>query len=92
MTSTTALQARRSLAGSLATFIVVVALLGPPLTGQRVTALMELRHDILMIDREFDRSSMRINPWFTGTATLIQDDVKRAGGTRSKKQLREAVL
>jgi hypothetical protein len=92
MTTPTALQARHSLAGSLATFIVALALLGPPLTGQRVASLMELRHDILMIDREFERSSMRINPMFIRPATLVQEDLRRAGSTRSKTQLREAMF
>jgi hypothetical protein len=39
---------------TLAAFIVVVAVLGPPLTGQAVPALVEMRHGILMIDREFE--------------------------------------
>jgi hypothetical protein len=44
-----------------AAFIVSVAFFGPPLTGQRIPALLELRHDVLMIDREFERSSIPTN-------------------------------
>jgi hypothetical protein len=89
-TSPTALQARHSMAGSFAAFIVVVALLGPPLTGQSIPALMKLRHDILMMDREFERSSIRINPLFIRTTILVQEDLRRAGST--KTQLREVLL
>jgi Na+/phosphate symporter len=92
VTSSTTLQARHSVAGSFAAFIVAVALLGPPLTGQSMPTLMKLRHDILMMDREFERSSMRINPSFIRTTTLVQEDLRRAGSTRSKTQLREAIL
>jgi hypothetical protein len=50
----------RTLPGwTLATTIVVVAVIGPPLTGQRVHALIELRQDVLMIDREVERWSVR---------------------------------
>jgi hypothetical protein len=51
MTNSTALRDTHALAASLATLIVAVALLGPPLTGQRLPTLMELTHDVLMIDR-----------------------------------------
>jgi hypothetical protein len=43
----------------LAVCIVGVAVLGPPLTGQHVPALVEIRHTVLMVDREFER-------WRTG--------------------------
>lgn len=92
ITSPAALQARHSVAGSFAAFIVAVALLGPPLTGQSIPTLMKLRHDILMMDREFERSSMRFNPSFIRAATLVQEDIRRGGSTRSKTQLREALL
>jgi hypothetical protein len=39
---------------ALATIIVLAAVFGPPLTGDSLPALVELRHDVLMIDREFD--------------------------------------
>jgi hypothetical protein len=35
--------------------IVLAAIVGPPLIGHRVPALAVLRHDVLMLDREFDR-------------------------------------
>jgi hypothetical protein len=92
VTSPSAFQARHSLAGSFATFIVAVALLGPPLTGQSIPTLMKLRHDILMMDREFERSSMRTKPPLIRNATLVQEDLRRAGSTGSKTQLREALL
>jgi hypothetical protein len=39
----------------LAAMIVLGAVFGPPLTGQSVPTMVELRHDVLMIDREFER-------------------------------------
>ena len=56
-----------------AAFIVAVAVLGPPLTGQSIPALLEFRHDVLMIDREFERSSIPTNTsssFRTGTLLL----------------------
>jgi len=47
--------ARLSLAWMLAVFVVGVAVFGPPLTGQRIPALVEIRHAVLMIDRELER-------------------------------------
>jgi hypothetical protein len=75
-----------------ATFIVAVALFGPPLTGRGIPALMELRHDILMIDWEFERWSMRTVASLTGTATLVQDDLRRAGSARAKTPFPGGVL
>jgi hypothetical protein len=46
---------------ALATMIVLTAVFGPPLTGQSVPAMLELRHDVLMIDREFERWTIRTN-------------------------------
>jgi hypothetical protein len=60
------------------------------LTGQSIPTLMKFRHDILMMDREFERSSIRINPPFIRNATLVQEDLRRAGST-SKTQPREAM-
>jgi hypothetical protein len=42
-----------------AAFIVAVAVFGPALTGQRIPPMVELRHDVLMIDREFEGWSVR---------------------------------
>jgi len=39
----------------LAVFVAGVAIFGPLLTGQRIPALVEIRHAVLMIDREFER-------------------------------------
>jgi hypothetical protein len=49
---------RALLGWTLATMIVLAAVLGPPLTGQSVPTMVELRHDVLMIDREFERWTM----------------------------------
>jgi hypothetical protein len=46
---------------TLATMIVSAAVFGPPLTGQSIPALVELRHEVLMIDREFERWTIRTN-------------------------------
>lgn len=40
---------------TLATIIVLAAVFGPPLTGQGIPTMVELRHDVLMIDRELER-------------------------------------
>ena len=45
----------------LATMIVLVAVFGPPLTGQSIPTMVEIRHDVLMIDREFERWTMPTN-------------------------------
>jgi hypothetical protein len=61
---------RHLLGWMLAFFLVGVAILGPPLTGQGVRALVEIRHAVLMIDREFEwaADTGRRN---TGAATRI---------------------
>jgi hypothetical protein len=40
--------------------IVLAAILGPPLTGQSVPTAVELRHDVLMIDREVEGLTIQI--------------------------------
>jgi hypothetical protein len=47
-------------AWTLAVAIALAAFLGPPVTGQAVAALLEVRHDVLMLDREFERVSVRL--------------------------------
>jgi hypothetical protein len=44
-----------------ATTVVLAAGLGPPLTGQSVptATVVELRHDVLMIDRELEGLTMQ---------------------------------
>src|SRR5580700_4681902 len=39
--------------------LVLTAVFGPPLTGQTIPTMVELRHDVLMIDREFERWTYR---------------------------------
>ena len=52
----------RALLGLIfAMFIVAVAVFGPPLTGQGNVPVIELRHDVLMIDREFERWTIPTN-------------------------------
>ena len=46
---------------TLATMIVLAAVFGPPLTSQSVPTMVELRHDVLMIDREFERLTIPTN-------------------------------
>ena len=62
---------------TLATLIVLVAVFGPPLTGQSIRTMVELRHDVLMIDGEFERWSVRTNPSAAPTSVLIYDDLIR---------------
>jgi hypothetical protein len=72
----------------VATVLVVLAVFGPPLTGQSIAALVELRHDILTMDREFERSSTRL------ADAIISDDLSRAGSKNiwSKTQFRGGVM
>lgn len=63
----------------VAVSLVAVACFGPPLTGQSIPALMELRHNILMVDREFERWSMRTNPSLNGASMLAEPDQPPAG-------------
>jgi len=69
---------------------VLAALAGPPFTGQSIPALMEFRHNILMIDWEFERLSIRTNT--AETTTLGQDDLRRVESAQSKTQVRGGVL
>jgi hypothetical protein len=61
-----------------ATFLVAVAVFGPPLTGQSTRPMVELRHDVLMIDREFERWSVRTNKSSGPTGAPIYDNLGRA--------------
>ena len=81
----------RALAGwTLAAAIVLTALSGPPLTGESIPTLMELRHNILMLDREFERLSIPIAA--TISSAPAQSDVGRAGNTQSKAPFRGGAL
>ena len=66
-----------------AAIIVIVAVLGPPLTGQGIPTLIELRHDILMIDREFERSFIR-SEYARSESPLVQIDYLRPGERASR--------
>lgn len=70
-------KARRGLVGwILAASLVAVAVFGPPLTGQSIPTLVELRHDILTIDREFERLSMRTRSSFQ-TGAFVREGLGR---------------
>ena len=47
-------------AWALAAAIALTAVLGPPATGQTVAGLVELRHEVLMLDRELERVALRL--------------------------------
>jgi hypothetical protein len=47
-------------AWTLAFAVALAAFLGPPVTRQAVAALLEVRHGVLMLDREFERVSVRL--------------------------------
>jgi len=57
----------------LAVSIVGVAVVGPSLTGKRNPALVDIRHAILMIDREFEWWPARAA--MNGAATMIFAEV-----------------
>jgi len=46
-------------AWSLAAALALAAILGPPATRQAAAGLIELRHEVLMLDRELDRLAVR---------------------------------
>jgi hypothetical protein len=53
--------AQALLGWTFAMMLVLAAVLGPPLTGQTIPTMVELRHDVLMIDREFERWTISTN-------------------------------
>jgi hypothetical protein len=71
-----------------AMFIVAVAVLGPPLTGQSNVPMIELRHDVLMIDREFERWPGLLNRSFRPASGLIIDELGRPGSKKAASKLR----
>ena len=74
-----------------ATFVVAAAVFGPPLAGPGVPSLRELRHAVLMIDREFERWSIRNGAQSPGTDTVLLDNDFRAGSARLKTGIGEGV-
>lgn len=65
------LRVRHSGGGLLAILFVASGLLGATLAGQRLPALVELRHNILMIDKEFDRLAVRKSATLARTAAEV---------------------
>jgi hypothetical protein len=53
--------AQALLGWAFATMLVLAAVFGPPLTSQTIPTMVELRHDVLMIDREFERWTIPTN-------------------------------
>ena len=47
-------------AWALATAIALTAFVGPPATKQAVAGLVEVRHELLMLNRELERVAMRL--------------------------------
>ena len=64
----------RALSGWIvAALIVFTGVFGPPATGQSMPALVELRHEVLMVDREFERFALTRT--FSGrTSALVASD------------------
>jgi hypothetical protein len=82
-------QRKRALvAWILATFIVAFAVAGPPLAGPSVPALVQLRHQVLMIDNELERWSLLTAASRAGTS-FTQPRLICAAADRSKIAIRE---
>jgi hypothetical protein len=84
---------RQSLLGGVfAAFIVSLAVVGPPLTHQRIPALLQLRHQVLTIDRELERL-VTWNGARSGTAsTRVMTGIGRAGSGPSRAGTRGYAL
>jgi len=54
----------------LTTLIVLAAVFGPTLIVHRLPPLIELRHQVLMIDREFERWTVRTSTFRSQTEAL----------------------
>jgi hypothetical protein len=73
-------------AWALAAALALTAILGPPATRQVVAGVVELRHEVLMLDRELERASVRSrNAWqgaLPGSPTVVMalkpDQTERA--------------
>jgi hypothetical protein len=62
--------------------MLALALAGPSLTGQHIPTLVKIRHEMLMLDREFERLSLRAHTSSVRTATQMFNDERR--GRRSR--------
>jgi hypothetical protein len=80
-------------AGLVATILVMLAVFGPPATGQRIAPLLGLRHEILMMDREFERFILRASPSSLRAGRPISAELGRLGSAndRSRMQARGGV-
>ena len=73
---------RPAVAWIFAALIIFAGVFGPPITGRSMPALVELRHEVLMIDREFERFA------WTGTVSgrtspVTASDLGRAGANNT---------
>jgi hypothetical protein len=72
----------RALSGWIvAALIVFTGVLGPPATGQSMPALVELRHEVLMVDREFERFA--VTRAFPGRTSALMAGDPGAADTRN---------
>lgn len=69
---------------TLASCLVAGAVLGPQLTRQSIRPLGDVRHDILMIEREFECISIRTEPGPFRTTPITAERRGHASGARSK--------
>ena len=63
----------------LAALLVGMAVFGPPLTGQSIPGLVELRREVLTIDREFERWSIETGMSSTGSGAIGITQDRRSG-------------
>jgi len=76
---------RRAVLGLIfAASVIALGILGPSLAGQSVPALTELRYDVLMFDREFERYSIRTRTPVAETVAMAEEDFNHGAGARPK--------
>jgi hypothetical protein len=71
-----------------AMFIVAVAVFGPPLTGQSIVPMIELRHHVLMIDREFEQEALLLDGSSGPTGAVITDERSPPRSSKNGSKLR----
>jgi hypothetical protein len=67
----------------LTTMVVVAAVPGPPLSNQSIPTLLDLRHDILTLHHEFERTFLRPDA-SRDEMPLVQIDYLRPEETGSR--------
>jgi hypothetical protein len=76
-------------AGLGAAVLVALAVIGPPATAQSVAPLIELRHEVLMMDREFERFSMRASPSSAPTGGAVSAELADLGSPNDRSRIRD---